>query len=315
MKRKRSRISYIIDFIKSAPAVFKYKFFRIRPKSDQIGDIKQITMQKSSGLIFDALKTNKPFAAIRFGAVELSCLNNFEKMRFGFARTFKSSVVTSMKKNAGFFPTSQDNLAFYAKYMYNHLPETDILGISGIHMENYFFRNFAYNAKPVQNWALDPLLGQWSHLLKGKKVLVISPFADQIQEQYKKRPKLFVDNPSILPEFDLFTIKAVQTIANQEDNRFSNWFEALDYMKVEILKHEFDVALVGAGAYGTPLCLYIKTLNKQAIQTGGATQLLFGIIGKRWENREYVKKHINKDWIRPKDKPTGFDTVEKGCYW
>ena len=81
----------------------------------------------------------------------------------------------------------------------------------------------------------------------------------------------------------LITIKAVQTIAKETDERFSNWFEALDYMKVQILKHEFDIALVGAGAYGTPLCLFINSLNKQAIQSGGATQLLFGIIGKRWE--------------------------------
>lgn len=315
MKRKRSRISYIIDFLKSAPTVLKYKLFRIKPKTDQIGEIKQITMQKSSGLIFDALKTNQPFAAIRFGAVELSCLNNFEKIRLGFATSFKESVVVSMKKNAGFFPTSQDNLSYYSKYMFNHLSEADILGISGIHMEHYFYRNFAYNAQPVQNWALDPLLGQWSHLLKGRKVLVISPFADQIEEQYKKRERLFPNNPGILPQFELITIKAVQTIADQDDSRFGNWFEALDYMKVEILKHDFDVALIGAGAYGTPLCLYVKSLNKQAIQTGGATQLLFGIIGKRWEQREYVKKHINKDWIRPKDKPTGYHTVEKGCYW
>ena len=126
---------------------------------------------------------------------------------------------------------------------------------------------------------------------------------------------MFPNNPGILPQFELITIKAVQTIADQDDSRFGNWFEALDYMKVEILKHDFDVALIGAGAYGTPLCLYVKSLNKQAIQTGGATQLLFGIIGKRWEQREYVKKHINKDWIRPKDKPTGYHTVEKGCYW
>ena len=148
-----------------------------------------------------------------------------------------------------------------------------------------FFRNFTYNAKPVQNWALDPLLGQWSHLLKGRKVLVISPFAEQIESQYKKRTLLFPNSPSMLPDFELITIKAVQTMAEQIDPRFGNWFEALDYMKVEILKHEFDVALVGAGAYGSPLCLYIKSLNKQAIQTGGATQLLFGIIGRRWENR------------------------------
>ncbi len=315
MSSKRTRLSYISAFLKSAPAVLKYKFFKIKPRTDQVGSIKQITMQKSSSILFDALKTKQPFAAIRFGAVELSCLNNYEKIQFGFSKKFKPSVVMSMKKNAGFFPTTDDNLRYYSKYMFNHLKEADYLGISGVHMEDYFYRNFALNAKPVQNWALDPLLGQWSHLLKGKRVLVISPFADQIASQYKKREKLFPSDPNILPEFDLITIKAVQTIADQLDPRFENWFEALDYMKVEILKLEFDIALVGAGAYGSPLCLYIKSLKKQAIQTGGATQLLFGIIGRRWEQREYVRRHINQDWIRPKDQPTGYQTVEMGCYW
>ncbi len=315
MKPKRNRFSYIIDFLKSAPAVLKYKFFRIKPKTDQVGSVKQITLQQGSGILFDLLRSNTPFAAIRFGAVELSCLNNYEKIRLGFAKKFKQSVVTSMKKNTGFYPTTQDNLTHYSKYMFNHLSETDVLGISGLHMENYFYRNFAFNAQPIQNWTLDPLIGQWSHLLKGKRVLVISPFSEQIEEQYKKRTLLFPNNSDILPAFELMTIKAVQTIADQVDPRFGNWFEALDFMKVEILKLDFDVALVGAGAYGSPLCLYIRSLNKQAIQTGGATQLLFGIIGRRWEDREYVKKHINEQWVRPKDRPTGFQKVEKGCYW
>ena len=84
MRTKRTRLSYALDFIKSVPTVLKYKIFKIKPKTDQIGAIKQISMQKSSGYIFDALKTNQSFAAIRFGAVELSCLNNYEKNPFWF---------------------------------------------------------------------------------------------------------------------------------------------------------------------------------------------------------------------------------------
>lgn len=315
MKSKRTKTKYLIAFLQSAPAVLKYRFFKIKPRTDRIGAVKEISMQKSSSLLFDAIRSNKPFCAIRFGAVELSCLNNYEKINLGFTKKYKPSVTMSMKKNAGFFPTTDDNLTFYGKYMLNHLHEVDYLGISAVHMEDYFYRNFTYNAQAVQNWALDPLLGHWSRLLKGKRVLVISPFAEQIESQYKRREKLFLENPDILPDFTLMTIKAVQTIADQYDPRFQNWFEALDYMKVEILKHDFDIALVGAGAYGSPLCMYIKSLNKQAIQSGGATQLLFGIIGKRWEEREYVKRHINENWIRPSDRPDGYNTVEKGCYW
>lgn len=312
---KRNRRSYIWEFLKSSVTVFRYKFFRILPRTDKIGEYKQITMQKSHRVIDDALKSGEPFAAIRFGAVEIGALNNYEKIRFGFKRKYKKSVVYSIKNNAGFFPATDEMITHYARHLENHLIETDALGVSGVHMENYFFKHLTPKAKPIQNWALDPLLGGWSPLLAGKRVLVISPFAEQIEAQYAKRHLLFVQNPDLLPDFELTTIEAVLTNADGEDERFPTWFDALDYLKLEILKKDFDVALIGAGAYGTPLALYVKSLGKIGIQSGGATQLLFGIMGKRWENREYVAQHVNKHWTRPDKRPKGYTNIEKGCYW
>ena len=44
----------------------------------------------------------------------------------------------------------------------------------------------------------------------------------------------------------------------------------------------FDIALLGCGGYGLPLCHFIKTkLNKSAIYIGGGLQLLFGVFGGR----------------------------------
>lgn len=312
---KRSIFNYIKEFWKSSGAVFAYKFFRIIPSTDKIGNIKQITMDKSNNLIKDALEKGDPFAAIRFGAVELSAIKKKKKKNLKLAFRYKKSVRYSIKNNAGVFPATQEMIGYYAEYMVNNLKDTDYLGISGVHMENYFFKTLTPDAKPVQNWSLDPLLGKWSPLLKGKKVLVVSPFAKQIEEQYKKRKLLFPENTDLLPDFKLITVEAPLTNGTNSDNRFESWFEALDFLKIEILKQDFDIALVGAGAYGSPLCLYIKNLNKIAIQTGGATQLLFGIIGKRWENREYVAQYVNEHWMRPTIKPEGFEAIEKGCYW
>ena len=314
-KRKGSRLSYIWEFIKSAPRVLKYKLFKIAPKHNKIGKYKQITMNESIVVLQTEIQRGKPFAAIRFGGTEISAFNGYEKKRFGFARKYSKNVRYALKNNGGFFPTDDENIDNYGEYLLDILSGTTLLGISGLHMENYFFKYYCPSAKPVQNWAFDPILGRWSHLLEGKRVLVISPLAEQIEEQYKKRKLLFGEDSNILPEFTLITIKAVQTIAKETDERFSNWFEALDYMKVQILKHEFDIALVGAGAYGTPLCLFINSLNKQAIQSGGATQLLFGIIGKRWEKRDYVSRYINEHWQRPNLKPKGAHYVVNVCYW
>lgn len=67
---------------------------------------------------------------------------------------------------------------------------------------------------------------------------------------------------------------------------YLNWFETLEYMKGEVAKADFDVALIGCGAYAFPLASYVKRLGKKSVITAGATQLLFGIKGARWDNAE-----------------------------
>lgn len=312
--QKRPRSTYIKYFFKNAFYVVRYALFRIKKSVVRFAGKRDITQAYSNQRLIEWIQSGKPFAAVRFGAVELGALNNYEKLQLGFARSFKPSVRYSMKNNAGFFPADDINLTHYAKHVLKELHRTDILGISGIHMEDYFYQKYIPNAEVIQYNAFEPLVGDWVQALRGKKVLVISPFAQEIEAQHRIRSKLFGEGPYRV-DFSLQTVKAVQTIGEQLDPRYSHWFEALDAMKVEILKHDFDIALVGAGAYGTPLCWFIQSLNKQAIQTGGATPTLFGIIGRRWEKRPHVAKHMNPYWIRPLEKPRGFERVENGAYW
>jgi len=50
---------------------------------------------------------------------------------------------------------------------------------------------------------------------------------------------------------------------------------------------------------------------------GGALQLFFGIIGKRWFDQKEILMLMNDHWIRPlkEDQPGNYTRVEKGCYW
>lgn len=89
-------------------------------------------------------------------------------------------------------------------------------------------------------------------------------------------------------------------------------------MKEQIRNKDFDIALIGCGAYGMPLAAYVKQLGKQAVHLAGWTQMLFGIYGKRWvEDQQEFSKFINDYWIRPiKDEtPISAKQVEGGCYW
>jgi len=313
---KKGKITYIRYFIKNAPS----SFFRVRllkkaKRIDKFEGYKNISIESSSALLENLIKEGKPFAAIRFGGTELGCLNNAEKIKFGFTKTYKDAVRRSMKVFAGFYPTGDKHLQEFADLLETRLTSLDALAISGIHMEDYFYHKYCPQAKVLQNWAMEPLIGGWTPLLKGKKVLVISGFADDIAFQYSRREKIFPNEPSLLPEFDLQVLAAPMTMGYEEDPRFPSFMRSLEELESAIDLLDFDIALVGAGAYGSLLCLHIKNIGKMAIQSGGATQTLFGIIGRRWENRSHVSSRINSNWIRPSIKPKGFDHIEKGAYW
>jgi hypothetical protein len=196
------------------------------------------------------------------------------------------------------------------------MKEIDLLG-SWLNQEN-LFSDRLIKAKRVPLEDLEPFFTEnpWTKSLENKKVLVVHPFAETIRQQYLKRNKLF-DN-DLLPDFALNTIKAVQTAAH-EKSKFADWFEAFEYMKMEMNSIDYEVAIIGCGAYGLHLAAHAKRMGKKAIHLAGVTQLLFGIKGKRWE--EYIVwpyiNLFNEYWVRPgeNEKPKSVNLVENACYW
>tara|TARA_B000000557_G_C20804457_1_gene457025 strand:+ start:1653 stop:1931 length:279 start_codon:yes stop_codon:yes gene_type:complete len=89
----------------------------------------------------------------------------------------------------------------------------------------------------------------------------------------------------------------------------------------DISKLEFDIALLGCGGYGLPICYFInKKMNKSAIYIGGGLQLLFGVMGKRWESKKDFQKIISENdskFIRPSNDEIlkNNNRIEQGCYW
>lgn len=164
----------------------------------------------------------------------------------------------------------------------------------------------------------EALSRSWTQALKGKKVLVVHPFEHSIREQYKKRQHIFerAEVEGILPDFDLITLKAHQTIAKNKTN-FKSWFDALDDMCEKCTLLDFDIAIIGCGAYGFPVAAHIKRMGKVAIHFGGATQLLFGIMGNRWEKDSVLSEIVNEYWVRPskEERPRNSEGVEGACYW
>ena len=157
----------------------------------------------------------------------------------------------------------------------------------------------------------------WTSVLKGKRVLVVSPFTDTIVSQYARRDLLF-DNHDVLPEFaELIPLKAVQSIAGNTTD-YPDWFSALNSMKEQMSSMDYDIALIGCGAYGMHLAVHAKRMGRIGIHTAGWTQMLFGIYGNRWLNDEpQFKRFINSYWVRPSsdETPQNAQSIENGCYW
>ena len=295
--------------------------------------------ETTNELLFNLLSADKPCYIGRVGTVEGAVVHN--KITITPPKSWKRikgcyDYITGstrlpwwdsgrpfreLQSNAGFFSSegiSIDMVNRFAELYLHYIPMMDVCG-----RYEYYERYlpFSPQCENVQLESLYPFFVDrpWMLALKGKKVLVIHPFKDTIEEQYKKRKHLF-PNPDSLPDFDLIVYKSVQSIAGQK-TPYKDWFEALDKMKKDIAKIDFDVAIIGCGAYGLPLAGYIKEeLHKKSIHLGGGTQLLFGIKGKRWE-KDYknscYRDMFNEYWVYPNEteRPENAKSIEGGCYW
>ena len=285
----------------------------------------------ASDKIYELLSASEPCMIARFGATESNILKNYiginsKNRSFLDFITNKCSpwwwnkrILKNFNVWSGFFPINTLLVEKYCKLVFSDVPAVDILG--NWKANENLCEDKLQKAFKVEFQYLEPFFSNrpWTKALEGKKVLVIHPFKDSIENQYKKRELLFKNN--LLPKFELKTIKAVQTVAN-EKSEFKNWFEALDYMKNQMNEIDYDIALIGCGAYGFNLAAHAKRMGKKSFHLGGVLQMLFGIIGKRWENPNlfngFYLKLFNEHWVRPlnEERPKQAHLIENNTsYW
>lgn len=295
------------------------RFGKTRKQSGNVGGRIIHSGQETNQLIYEGLMSDKPFAVLRNGANELNMVLLKEFIQLGAADTYPEIILKKGENNAGIFPMDNDVADVFAKYYSEANGFADLTVFWGhILCEKFLLDKYSPSAKIIPSRPLEPFEFEkpWTRALKGKKVLVIHPFADTIEKQYENRDKIF-KNKDFLPEFDLKTIKAVQSSAGAECE-FKDWEEAFEYMKSQIDGIDFDIALLGCGGYAVPLAAYIKQIGKKAVVTGGFTQILFGIKGARWEKtRPDIVAMYNDYWVRPAtaEKPKNSKNVEENAYW
>lgn len=274
--------------------------------------------EEANRFLYQTILEDKPFYIGRLGSVEMECMCHylyFLNRVNGGKDVYPPNVKMIMNINAGFFPPEDKLLDRFAQTYLEDMKEMDMIWCRFLsRFENKIYTDF-YGNKPITlyKYTCMPNLYElpWTAALKGKKVLVIHPFETSIQKNYKIKDKLF-DNKLFLPDFELLTYKPVQSIAGNKPD-YDTWFDALEAMKQDISKIDFDVAFIAAGAYGLALGAHIKRMGKKAFHVGGILQLYFGIRGRAWEKYQIH----NEYWTSPlyEEKPEGFKKVEAGRYW
>ena len=296
--------------------------------------IELMSGEELNQFIYEGLMADKPLMVARFGSIELESAlypylvslplrkryQLYAQKKIDFLRytpEYAQHLMNPLCNNAGFFPNDVRLLAKFSEKVRLEDASCCCCCCCCWNNEDLMMPFFNKDIRFAELADMEPYdyAQPWSMALAGKKVLVVHPFAKTIEAQYQKREHIWA-NPDVLPEFELHTIKAVQTLAG-EKSEFDSWFAALQYMEQQMDAIDYDVAIIGCGAYGFSLAAHTKRMGKKAIHLGGATQILFGIKGKRWDELPAVNKFYNKYWVRPlpEETPARKERVEGGCYW
>ncbi len=303
--------------LRALTAKVLYKLFSRRPEArDYHKTI--LTMGEANDRLRGLVESSAPIMVSRLGGTELKALRYFDRQGCRDGTTYPANILEDMRILSGFYPSTSQGIDTFARLYFRALPETDLMGVWFNSYEDVICRKYSPNAVLAPLASLEPYYHDrpWSAALAGKTVLVVHPFDLSIGAQYARREALF-RNPSVLPAFKLITFRPVQSLADQPTSH-SDWFAALETMCKEIGELNFDIAIIGAGAYGLPLASFVKCqLRRKAIHLGGAVQILFGIKGNRWDAHPVISSFYNDSWVRPRveERVAGARRVENACYW
>ena len=189
--------------------------------------------QDAANKIYETLAAGTPTMISRFGGTEISALcriltredkrNPLSKAVGYISGKYKfyfnnKEAFRNLRDLSGVMNIDKQGLQDFKKEYLAAIPQIDIIG-SWVYEEYSPYIKVLLKQDIVRiklQW-IEPLMSlerPWTRILKGKKVLVIHPFAKSIENQYARHEFLF-ENKETLPDFDLQVIKAVQSIAGE----------------------------------------------------------------------------------------------------
>jgi hypothetical protein len=275
-----------------------------------------------------ALKKNKGLLVGRFGTVE------FEGIWWTimFPNTeWPERQRMVLERNAGIFPSDMNSVRVWVTEYCAAIRASDILAVGWhapiVKAENELLFRLNWKGKKVVLRSLEPYYlekeNRWSSVLKDEHLCVVTSFAESAAAQLRKGEDVIWGNSagSLWPNKISFVKTGyapslAQGRAGWEESPES-WKEAIDSVVAEVLKTGARVVFIGCGGIGMIIGARLKEAGKICVVLGGATQVLFGIKGNRWEKHPVISGFWRDSWIWPsvEETPLGAGKVEEGCYW
>ena len=215
-----------------------------------------------------------------------------------------NSNIRNLMTNAGWYPNSKFELAelrLWAKiYAGAYMNAQGLFRCPGIDMyENIlelqkkvdFGHGFTYFNFPNRE--------KFYEMLDGKEVLLVTPFAAEINQlcESGKIWKLWTDLK--IPKFNLEVIEAPMSIFPNRPNL--SWIKSFQILQETIqlsfCRRKHSLFFASAGAYGIPTCDFVyKTYDIASVYIGNYINYLFGVRQNATEDSFYSSKRDIANW-------------------
>ena len=285
--------------------------------------------------ICKVMDSSEPWCIGRNGTIELEVILFWLTWR-NRGRQYPVHYMETISRNAGIFPATEDSVDAWCKEYCAALGELDGLAAGWYkpleqgeaNILTIYARKSAFRCplRSLEPYYVRPQL-QWTRRLAGKRVTVVSSFAESIQRQIEgeKFPQIWSGDSAGMLNAPGITWSYVRTgyAPTLALGRcgwpagISSWRDAVDYVVSAVKNTNADVAIIGCGGLGVPIGAELKRQGISAIVLGGATQVLFGLKGTRWATHPIISGFWNDGWVWPSESetPKGAVLVEGGCYW
>jgi hypothetical protein len=293
----------------------------------------QISKTEFIQLLSIAIGEKRGFAIGKAGFSEQALLR-YTLMRTQPDSLKKRAYETFLKYHCdymtGVFPSNPEFLSVFADFFITNVRELNVLGLMGSKNEFQLMKSLDIQADLTYFQSIEPdrSIPEKESLcylpfFKGKKILLVSPYAEFIATRAKaniynsvwrtSEKKWF--SPSVI---EYLNIPYSYITATDTHSLYRDSIKLYQTICTQISEYEFDIALIGAGALGMPLANYIKSLGKVGISLGGHLQIIFGVAGARWRRDPEWQIYINPSWV---DVPSSYQPVDRnvltdqGAYW